>query len=460
MKRLPSVGTLENVLSFNQKIFRATLVVAVLSGFAMLGSVARELVVAQWFGRSDALDAFLIAYLLPSFLVNVVAGSFGPAFVPTFIQVREKEGDEGAQRLFSSVMVASVLLLGAVILLLGVLAPLYLPLLGSAFSPAKLLMTRRLLYVLLPFVAFSGLANIWTAVLNAGERFALPALLPVLPPVSAIVFLLLFGKTWGIFALALGTILGAGAQAALLGWKLHAKHLRLRLRWHGWDTPLRQVVGQYGPALGAAMLMGSTDLIDQAMAAMLAAGSVAALGYGRKIISLIVVLGATPLSTAVLPYFSQMVAERNWAACRHTLKTYSRYVLAITIPFTAAVVIFSQPLVRLLFERGAFGLGDTVVVGQVQAFLALEIPFYVLGIMGVRALSALQKNSTIMWIAAINTVVNVVFNWLLMRYAGVAGIAISTALVYLVSCTLIYGSLARVLGGKISGEERHGIGGV
>jgi putative peptidoglycan lipid II flippase len=460
MKRLPSVGTLENVLTFNQKIFRATLVVAVLSGFAMLGQVARELVVAQWFGRSDALDAFLIAYLLPAFLVNVVAGSFGPAFVPTFIQVREEEGREGAQRLFSSVMVASVLLLGAVIVLLGVLAPAYLPLLGSGFSAQKLLMTRRLLYVLLPFVAFSGLASIWTSVLNAGERFALPALLPVLPPVSAIVFLLLFGKVWGIFALALGTILGAGTQAALLGWKLRAQGMRLRLRWHGLDERVRQVAGQYGPALAGALLMGSTELIDQAMAAMLAPGSVAALNYGKKIISLMVVLGATPLGTAVLPYFSQMVAERNWAACRHTLKTYSRSVLLITVPLTAAVVIFSQPLVRLLFQRGAFGAADTAVVGQVQAFLALEIPFYVLGIMGVRALSALKRNSMIMFIAGLNAAVNVVFNWLLMKYAGVAGIALSTALVYFISCTLIYGSLARLLGGRLSREEQHGMGGV
>jgi putative peptidoglycan lipid II flippase len=460
MKRVPSEGTLENVLTFNQKILRATLVVAILSGFAMLGSVGRELVVAQWFGRSDALDAFLIAYLLPTFLVNVVAGSFGPAFVPTFIQVRDQEGREGAQRLFSSVMVASLILMGVVVVLLGVLAPAYLPLLGSGFSAPKLLMTRRLLYVLLPFVAFSGLASIWTSVLNAGERFALPALLPVLPPVSAIVFLLALGKVWGIFALALGTILGAGTQAVLLGWELRAQGVRLSLRWYGMDARLRQVAGQYGPALAGALLMGSTDLVDQSMAAMLPPGSVAALNYGKKIISLMVVVGAKPLGTAVLPYFSQMVADHNWDACRHTLKTYARYILLISVPLTALIVVISHPLVRLLFQRGAFGASDTAVVGQVQAFLALEIPFYLLGIMGVRALSALKRNSMIMFIAGVNVAVNVVFNWILMKYAGVAGIALSTSLVYFISCSLIYGSLALLLGGKLPREEKHGVGGL
>jgi putative peptidoglycan lipid II flippase len=445
MKRDVSRGTLESARTFNQKILRATVIVAVLSGFAMLASVARELVVAQWFGRSDALDAFLIAYLLPTFLVYIVAGSFGPAFIPTFIQVREQEGEQGAQRLFSNVMVASLVLLGGVILVLALFAPYYLPVLGSGFTGPKLLMTRRLLYVLLPFLAFGGLASIWTSVLEAREHFALPALVRALPPVSAIIFLLLLGKAWGIFALAAGTILGAGAQAILLASKLRAQGMRLRLRWYGLDQRMRQVTGQYGPALAGALLMSSTELVDQSMAAMLPPGSVAALNYGKKIISLMIVVGARPVGTAALPYFSQMVAERDWAACRHTLTTYARYILLVSLPITAGVVAFSHPVVRLLFQRGAFGAADTIVVGRVQAFLALQIPFYLLSAMGVRVLSALKRNSLIMWVSGVSTTLNIILNWILMKYAGVAGIALSTSLVYLVSCSLIFASLALLL---------------
>jgi len=156
-------------LSSGRKIFNAAVSVAVCSAIAGLASTAKELVVARWFGRGDALDAFLIAFLLPSFLVNLVAGSFNAAVIPTFIQVRDREGDEAAQRLFSGVMVVSLGLLVGVSVLAGILAPYYLPLLGSGFSPVKLMLTRRLLYALLPFIALSGLAVTWTAVLNAGE---------------------------------------------------------------------------------------------------------------------------------------------------------------------------------------------------------------------------------------------------------------------------------------------------
>jgi len=192
-------------------------------------------------------------------------------------------------------------------------------------------------------------------------------------------------------------------------------------------------------------LMGSTELVDQSMAAMLEPGSVAALNYARKIVSLFIVIGATPLGTAALPYFSQMVANRDWSGCRHTVKVYSRLILLVTVPITFGLVAFSHLLIRIVFQRGAFTARDTGVVSQVQALLSLQIPFYFLAQLGVRLISALKRNWVLMAIAGVNVVVNVVFNLILMRYLGVAGIALSTSFVYLVSCALVYASIANSL---------------
>ena len=456
MKPLSSYLQASASLTPGRKIFNATISVAVCAAIAALVTTAKELVVARWFGRGDALDAFLIAFLLPSFLVNLVSGSFNSAMIPTFIQVREREGREAAQRLFSGVMVVSLGLLVGVSILVGVLAPQFLPLLGSGFTPAKLLLTRRLLYCLLPFIVLSGLAVAWAAVLNAGEQFGLPALSGMLPPLFIMVFLLLLGRAWGIFALAVGTVTGVALQACILGWLLRERGVRLELRWYGWDPSLRQVIGQYAPMLAGALLMGSTELINQSMAAMLEPGSVAAMNYGRKVVSLFIVIGATPLSTAALPYFSQMVASRDWSGCRKTLTTYSRSIVLVTVPLTLALVAFSHPLVKILFQRGAFTAADTNVVSRVQAFLSLQIPFYVLANLGVRLVSALKRNSVLMVIAGVNMVANVIFNLILMRYAGVAGIALATSLVYLVSCALVYASIARSLRRLGGLEEVHG----
>jgi putative peptidoglycan lipid II flippase len=258
-------------------------------------------------------------------------------------------------------------------------------------------------------------------------------------PLATIAMLLLVGRTWGIYALAVGTLSGYVIEAGLLGWGLGRNGFCIMPHWHGLDLALRKVINQYIPVVAGALLMCGTMLVDQSMAATLGAGSVATLNYGGKVVTLILGIGAVSLSTAVFPHFSRMVAGYDWTGVRHTLKTYACFILLVTIPLTLILVLFSEPLVRLLFERGAFTSGDTLRVSQVQALFLLQLPFYFLGILIVRLISSLNMNHILMQGAIINLCFKIVFNYLLMQRLGTAGIALSTTLVYIVS--LIYCSV-------------------
>ena len=123
------------------------------------------------------------------------------------------------------------------------------------------------------------------------------------------------------------------------------------------------------------------------------------------------------------------------------MKTYSALIFLVTVPITIGLVLFSHPLVRILFERGAFSAEDTKVVSGVQTFLSMQIPFYMLGTFGVRLLSALKKNVILAVISGVNAALNITLNYVLMRSMGVAGIALSTSLVYLLSCCMVYGCI-------------------
>ena len=407
----------------------------------LAATVARELITAKYFGRSNALDAYLIAYLLPSFVVNVVGYSFNLALIPAFVEVRQREGRAAAQRLFSGAMLWSLGMLTAVVLLLAAGAPWYLRLLGSGFSAPKLLLTRHLLYVLLPLIALTGLTSNATAVLNAGERFALPGALAVLPPLAALGFVITLGRWWSVYSLAAGTVAGTALQLAALARVARSHGIDLTPRWYGFDPILRRVIRQYVPMMAGALLLGSTDIVDQSMAAMLPGGSVAALSYARKIISVVVVAGAIPLGAASLPYFSEMTARGAWDACRRTLRTVGGVILLVTVPLALGLAFFAHPIVRILFQRGEFGPHDTDVVSHVESWLAFQIPFYLLCVLGMRMMSALKHNALILGIATITTTLNVVLNLVLMRTYGVAGIALSTSIVFFTSATLIHSTV-------------------
>ena len=186
-----------------------------------------------------------------------------------------------------------------------------------------------------------------------------------------------------------------------------------------------------------AVLVNSTIIVDQSMAAMLDPGSVAALGYAGKIPATLVGIGAMALGTAVLPYYSKMVAKKDWRGIEHTLNTYRWKILQVAIPFTLLFYYFSEPIVQVLYQRGAFTAADTVLVGQVQAMYVLKIPLFLLTTLMVRLVSSLKYNKLLMFGAMISFAVNIIFNYLLMKYMGLPGIALSTVLVYAVSAVYL-----------------------
>lgn len=432
-------------LTTNWKILRALIFVGAGSVFAKLATMVKELAVANWFGRNDAIDAFLLAMVLPITVTGLIAGSFNGALVPVYIRVQENEGAESAHRLLASVQVVNLLLLLAVLIVVAAGAPFYLPLLGSGFGTAKLLLTRYLLYLLLPIIVINGIITVWSSVLNAHERFALPAVTPAVTPIVALVALLFLGHSWGIYALAGGTVVGGICEASVLARALRKRNISLKIGWYGFNADLRDVLRQYVPTLAGTLVLSISPIIDQSMAAMLSAGSVAALSYGYKIVSSIVALTSVALSTAVLPYFSQMVAKKDWRACRRTLRVYSSLVLAATIPMSAVLILISRPMVRILFQRGAFTEADTAIVSATQVCFALIIPFASWGILFVRLLSSLRRSDVLAYSAVLCATSNIVFNIIFMRRWGVAGIALSTSLVCAIACAFMGMQALRLL---------------
>jgi putative peptidoglycan lipid II flippase len=237
-----------------------------------------------------------------------------------------------------------------------------------------------------------------------------------------------------------------------LAYSLRQQGFPLLPRWRGVDSATKQVMSQYASVVAGAFIMNCTSIIDQAMAATLGAGSVSVLSYANKIVAFTLGIATMALGTAVLPHFSRMVALNDHRGLRHTLKTYSRLILLAAIAFTAIFIYFSEPLVRLLFQRGAFTAADTHLVGNVQALYLLQVPFYIMSIMIVRLISSLQANNILMWGAVISLAVKVILNYAFMQWLGVGGIALSTSAVYGVSFGYLLLALLRLL--KEGGDGR------
>jgi putative peptidoglycan lipid II flippase len=414
-------------VSFNRLIFRAAASVGMAGVAVKLVAVGKEMAVAGAYGRSDAVEAFFAAVLIPTLLINLISESMNQALVPTFVRVRDHEGRERAQQLFSSALVWMCLLLALLSCAMALAARGLFPLIASHFSAPKLELSIRLFYGLLPVVMLTGVATLCTGVLNTFNRFALPALAPMVNSIAIILGALLLAGRFGIWAMVYATLAGALAHAALVGGMLERHGLRLRLRWYGMTEATREVGRQYGPVLLSGAVASGGLVVDQAMAAMLPAGSVSALVYASRFVSVILTLLAGSVSSAVTPYFSAMIANGDWAECRHTLRTWVRATLLVSAPVALALVAAARLLVRASLQHGAFGPHDTPVVTRVLVMFAIQIPFFAGSRVYYRFLVAFRRTDLIFYCGAINLVLDVVLDLILMHWFGVAGIALASS---------------------------------
>jgi putative peptidoglycan lipid II flippase len=414
--------------SVNRLIFRAAASVTAAGILVKIIATGKEFVVAGVYGRSDAMDAYLAAALIPSLLVNLLSESMNQALVPTLVRVREQQGQARAQQLLSSAMLWLCGLLVAGSIAMAVAARGFFPLIASHFDAAKLDLAVHIFYGLLPIVVITGVATNCTAVLNTFDRFALPALAPIAISVAMIGCALLWSERFGIWALVYGSVGGALLHAILVAWMMDRHGYNFRLRWHGMNEATREVAHQYGPVLLSGVVASSGLLVDQSMAAMLPAGSVSALVYANRFVSVVLTLLAGAVSTAVVPYFSRMIAHKDWAGCRHTLRAWVGITALVSVPITTALIAGSGFLIRITFQHGAFKAQDTAAVTPVLVMYALQIPFFVVSRVHYRFLVAMRRTDLVLYCGILNLALDVVLNLVLMRLYGVAGIALATSL--------------------------------
>ena len=428
--------------SLNGRILSAMLTVGGFSLIVNAAIVVRELVLAALFGVGDDIDSFVIACALPAFGVNVLAGTIGSVLIPTFVRLREQTGRPGVQQLLSAATGASLAVAAVAVGILAAGGRVLLPWLASNFDADKLQLTLHLYYWLLPGVLLHTVNRVWAAALHAHEQFVSVALSPIIIPLISVGLLLPFRERFGILPMAWAACAGYLLEGVWIGISLRRLGYRLRPTWMTSALTENSFWEHYGALVGGAALASSTVLVSQSMTAGLAAGSVAALNYGNKLVTFLVSLGNLAVGTAVLPHFSRMVTQGDWGLVRRTLRLYGGLIVLITIPLVLVFGAASQPIVRLLYERGEFTSQDTLLVAHIQTLAFWQLPFQVLGTLGVRMLSACSRNGILLWISAGNLLVTVIANRVLISWMGVAGISLATSLVYAVSASLIFLALA------------------
>jgi putative peptidoglycan lipid II flippase len=427
------------------RLARTSLIVAAGTVFVKVLATVKGILVADRFGTGDAVDAFLLALVVPTYVINIVSSAVQASLLPRYVLVRAQRGPEAATTLLGQILFLCLALGAAAAVVLGLSWSWLGPLITSGFSPEKVAIAGRMLLLLLPLLVLSAGNTVWLAALHAHGRFALAASAPAATALSIGLFVIFFGRIWGGYSLVVGTLAGMVLESCILAWGAARSGCFSLPRLPPLDREARAVLGHLLPMAGGAALMGGTVLVDQTMAAMLEPGSVAVLSYGGTITGVVMGLCAVAVGTSILPALSEHVAQQDWLRVRSTMRSGLRLVLLPSIPATVLFLAFSEEVVALVYQRGDFGPADVARVAGVQYFLAGQIPVFLAGMVCARVLSAMGRNRILFAIAGPMLLLDIVLNWIFMQRMGVAGIALSTMLLYLVSACLLFYSVTREL---------------
>jgi putative peptidoglycan lipid II flippase len=413
--------------------------------FATLGSTvlgfAREVVTARFFGASWQLDAFLAALVVPTILFGVFNGALVSALVPIFAGYVSTDRPAEAARLACTLIFSVSILLAAAAVVGWIFAPLIVH-----FPQDRLLITVEMTRRLLPMIVATSLSGIVAALLNAHGRFGAAALQGVALNAAVILAVEIGFGRYGVETLVVGTVLGYFAQLALvlpvflslrgLQWRIDFKH-----------PGIKRVLDTLGPvAIGSAA--GQIALFfDRFFASGLSVGSISGMNYAVKIVGFPQQLFVTAIATVIFPVFASQFANRNRRAMRNSVATSLQLVIFCTVPSALGLIILAGPIVRTLFERGAFTPEATVLCTSLLPYAAAGLVALAANVVLTRCTFACGQARLTVATSVFTVVVNVVLSVLWLPSLGARGLLLANTVSQTLQ-TIVLGFIVwRVVGG-------------
>ena len=426
----------------NRTIFKWTGIVAGLLVFSRLLGFFREAAIAYRFGASAETDAYMAAVVLPQLLFLSFNDSIKTAFIPVYGEYhRELAGQSLA--LTSFVIFAVILTLLSVALVM--FAPWVVRLVAPGFSGEKYESTIVMARILLPGLLFMGLSGLSSGVLHTKRNFVIPAIPAYSSNLIIIGTALFLGMRFGIIGLAWGTTVGFASQF-FIQLPAVARHgvFSGKLDWR--HPGLKKMSVVLPPILLGGAAIEIKTLVDRIFGSLLPDGSLAALSFASRIYLLpngIIVLA---LLTVIYPTLVELNVERKMTEFKTIFRQGVGLIIVLMLPMMVGLLILREPVVRLIFERGEFDLLATAKTANALAYYSIGL--LPLGVMLLikRAFFALKDTRTPMLVMIFTGLINIVFNWLLIKPLGLGGIALGTSLAVYAGAVALLVLLRRKIG--------------
>ena len=424
------------------RLARSTAFFSFATSLSRIAGLVREIVAASYFGVKGPMSAFTIAFQVPNLVRSLFAdAAIQAAFVPVFTEQLEKGNKREAFRLASTLIFLVALVLGAITALFILLAPVVMPL----FVPDKYVavtdLTVGLSQLLFPILVLLGVTGMVVGILNSYDRFGVFAISPFFWNVAIIAVLVglapAFPEDEEIYAYAIGVLVGTVIQLAMPAFDLRNTPFGLRraltapfrVRRADWrDSNVRRVLLLMLPVTLSLGLINFNLLINSTVGFLVSESAPAAIDKAFRIYMLPQGIFSVAVTTVLFPTLARLAARRDFEDLRATMANGMRQIVLLLIPAAAAILVLSEPMVRLVYQRGEFDAASTDLVATALFWFAFSLPFNGLFLLLTRTFFSLQRPWVPTAISGINLAITAIAALALYGPFGVGGIVAATVI--------------------------------
>ncbi|MHB9059779.1 MAG: murein biosynthesis integral membrane protein MurJ [Bacillota bacterium] len=408
----------------------------------VLGFV-RDMVIAAYYGAARVTDAFMVAQTLPQTLIGNLGGALGTGVLPIVTELKVQGREDDARVVASTILNLGLALSIAVALVAALAAGPLIRLIAPGLSPETAALAARLSRILLASFVFVGGGLILGLLLNSLKDFAVPALNPVLVNIGTIAVVVLLARRLGIYAVVYGYSAGTIVQFALQAWWLRHRGLPPGLTFDLSRPAVRRAIKLALPILAGAIVGGLYVFVDNWLASHLAEGSISAKSFALKLIGVPVGLLTTAISTVIFPTLAERAARHDEAGLADTVAFGLRAVALVTIPASVGLAILRLPIVRVLFQRGAWDERASLMTAGVVLYYAIGVLAVTANPVLGRAFQGMQDTVTPFAVGAFTAVVNIVLDLALIGPLGLVGLPLANSVAVFASLAAYYVLLNR-----------------
>ena len=443
----------EDYLLSRKRIFSATVIVIVAILLSKISGLVRDQIMAGYYGMSYDTDAYTWAFFIPSLFKILFAESLiVAAFIPIYSSYLKQDKKEEVKVFVNSVTNIMILFFIFISLIIFIFSPqigtLLSKIANNQMDVGKFVIMSRIMSFSVLALSISGLT---TGILNSHNIFTIPSFAPFVLNIMTIFFVVLLSYRLGIISMAIGTMVGSVLQLVIQIPQIRVSKISFSFKIDFRNKAVREIFSLMFPillSLGAVQLNNS---VDKFFALNLGAGNTTALDISWRVTNLPLGVFSVAIITVLYPLISRQAASDDIKGIKDSFSLGVREIGYIMVPAVTGLVILSYPIIKLLFEHNNFTSADTAKVAYILIFHSLGLVFFGLLMILNRIFYAFKNVKTPLKVALISILANVFLDWLLIKFLGVAGVALSTTLVAVynvVTLTIILRKKVGFLGGK------------